>query len=66
MSVELLTCLCESGSLVTLEKIALFNSLNFEKDDACSLLIELIDKAVNLKDLNIGFYRGGKKIWVMM
>ena len=50
---ELLSSLCQSSSVASLEDLNINGSADFDSDEACEYLAQLIDTALALKKLNI-------------
>ena len=55
---EVFQSLCQSGSVATLEDLNMEEAANFESDEACQYLAQLIDTAHALKKINISDQRG--------
>ena len=49
---EVFSSLCESGSVATLEILNMCEAANFDSDEACVALAQLIDKANALKKID--------------
>ena len=51
---ELLSTMLESGSIATIKTINMCSSSDLSSDRACTLLVQLIDKAKMLEKFNLG------------
>ena len=53
-TVQVLTWMCQSSNLTTLKELEMCDAFNFELDEACTLLAQLIDTTTILEYFNIG------------
>ena len=64
LTVEMLSSLCESSCLATLEELDMCASNNYDSNEACSLLAQFIETATSLKKISIRGQRGERTVWL--
>ena len=57
----MLSTLCQSGSVATLESLNMHKTADFSTDEACMYLAQLIDTALALKELDISYQKKGTR-----
>ena len=63
---EVLSFLCQSGSVASLQDLNMRYAANFSSDEACQYLAQLIDTALALEYIDIRYQKGGRKVKLLL
>ena len=61
---EVLSFLCQTSNVATLRDLDMQEAANFDSDEACEYLAQLIDSAKALKKIDISIQEGDRKVGV--
>ena len=62
----MLSSLCESGSVASLQDLNMVDAANFSSDEGCQYLAQLIDTALALNKIDIRGQNGDRRVKVLV